>query len=507
MNETEQPLTNSYERRALASIFVPPGRQRREVTLDEDFLASVKRWGVLQPIICKRSGELWIGERRFRASEALQLPDIPVRYVEDLPRSELRMLELEENLRRSELPWRDECLAMAELHALWKAEASERGLEWTYKQSEERLGTGYKVAVILRVARELAAANPRLAAATNIRAAYNICTRLDERTAEAVLEDIGYATSELTGFSEALDEIASEQESSDGGVEGHAAHSGSEEIRGSRGTEWKAGSSPAIAGSGNKALARQAGIESGPSEAVRRTAVLPSVLHCDFLQWARTYAGPRFNFVHCDFPYGKGIFRGEWGGSGDSEFQYEDTDEVYWRLVECLCEHRERLLTPSAHLMFWLDADIQRQHETIERFRELAPDLIFQPRALVWLKSDNVGIAPDPQRGPRWITEIALMASRGDRKLLQPLANGYPAPTARHLHPSTKPEPMLRHFFRMFVDSTTRMLDPTCGGGSSLRAAESLGAASVLGLEKDEGYAASAAKALREFRSLKELTK
>ena len=498
MTKISQSLSDSYERRALNSIFVPPSRQRRKVVLDEDFLASIRYYGVIQPIIICRDGGLLIGERRFRASQALALPDIPVRYVEDLPRTELRMLELEENLRRSELPWRDECLAMAELHGLWKEEAAARSAEWTYKESEARLGTGYKVAVILRVARELRSGNPRLEAAGNIRAAYNICTRLDERTTEAVLEDIGYATSEITGFGE--EETFEETFiSSDGGVE--SRHTDSTGFAGDvapMAGKASNGSTPTIP--------RGAGVATSPSETLSRAAV-PSVLCADFREWAVTYSGPRFNFVHCDFPYGKNPFRGEWGGAGDEGFQYEDTDELYWSLVETLCAQRERLLTSSAHLLFWLDADIRRQYETIERFRSLAPDLIFQPRALVWLKSDNVGIAPDPQRAPRWVTEIALMASRGDRKVLQPLANGYPAPTARHLHPSAKPEPMLRHFMRMFVDSTTRMLDPTCGAGSSLRAAESLGAVSVLGLERDEHYAASALKALKEFRSLRELAR
>ncbi len=54
---------------------------------------------------------------------------------------------------------------------------------------------------------------------------------------------------------------------------------------------------------------------------------------------------------------------------------------------------------------------------------------------------------------------------------------------------------------------STRMLDPTCGGGSSLRAAESLNAASILGVERDENYVLAARKALREFRTLRELTK
>jgi ParB-like nuclease domain len=479
MNEIVPALTDHFERRPLATIFVPSGRQRREVALDEDFLASIKRWGVLQPIIVRRSGELWIGERRFRASEKLELLDIPVRYVEDLPRSELRALELEENLRRSELPWRDEALAMEELHGLWRAESEQRGEQWTHARSEQRLGTGYKLSQILRVARELRAGNPRLEAATNLRAAYNICTRIDERTAEAVLEDIHYATSEITGFNE----VQGEEE----GIPASVQVSTLPE----RLPDAKLG--------GGSSLLTATGAAT--------TVAPPPVLQLDFREWARAYSGPRFNFVHCDFPYGKNPFAGEWGGAGDAGFQYEDTDELYWDLVETLCTHRERLLAPSAHLMFWLDADIKRQHETIEKFRQLAPDLIFQPRALVWFKSDNVGISPDPQRGPRWVTELALLASRGDRKVLQPLANCYPAPTARHLHPSAKPEPMLRHFFRMFVDSTTRMLDPTCGAGSSLRAAESLGAHAVLGLEKDPTYAQSALKALREFRSLRELAR
>jgi hypothetical protein len=55
------------------------------------------------------------------------------------------------------------------------------------------------------------------------------------------------------------------RKSSDGGVEGHAARSGSKGIRGPRGTERKAGSSPVIAGVGNEAPARPAGIKPGPS--------------------------------------------------------------------------------------------------------------------------------------------------------------------------------------------------------------------------------------------------
>lgn len=127
----------------------------------------------------------------------------------------------------------------------------------------------------------------------------------------------------------------------------------------------------------------------------------------------------------------------------------------------------------------------------------------INPLPLVWVKSDGVGILPDPERGPRQIYETCFFGARGDRKIVGAVANAYSAPTVRDKHMSEKPEPMLRHFFRMFVDQNTVMLDPTCGSGSALRAAESLGASFVLGLEINEEFAGRAREALVRSRSLK----
>jgi hypothetical protein len=115
-------------------------------------------------------------------------------------------------------------------------------------------------------------------------------------------------------------------------------------------------------------------------------------------------------------------------------------------------------------------------------------DLIIDPFPLVWMKSDNIGLLPDPQRGPRRIYETCLFGARGDRKIVSSVSNAYAAPTDRTQHMSTKPEPVLRHFFRMFVDENSIVLDPTCGSGSALRAAESLGAAHTLGVEINRDF-------------------
>ena len=229
-----------------------------------------------------------------------------------------------------------------------------------------------------------------------------------------------------------------------------------------------------------------------------------SILQEDFLAWAPSYTGRPFNFLHCDFPYGINVFSGKLSGR-EAHTTYNDSPDVYWSLIKCLCTNLDRLMTPSGHLMFWFS--MEYYSETLEIFSELAPSLTFQKFPLIWTKSDNVGILPDPKRGPRRIYETALIASREDRFIIRAKSNSYSSPTDKAHHHSTKPEPMLRNFFEMFVDEHTRMLDPTCGSGSALRAAESLGAEQVLGLEKDPEHFDAASKALRSFRTLRKVAK
>jgi DNA modification methylase len=130
----------------------------------------------------------------------------------------------------------------------------------------------------------------------------------------------------------------------------------------------------------------------------------------------------------------------------------------------------------------------------------------FEDYPLVWMKTDNRGIAPDVERRPRRIYETALFGWRGERKLVKLASNAYGAPKEASAHPSTKPEPVLRHFLSLVTDGNTRLLDPTSGSGSALRAADSLGAASVLGLEMDPDFHADAIARWRKYKSIAKLS-
>jgi len=228
----------------------------------------------------------------------------------------------------------------------------------------------------------------------------------------------------------------------------------------------------------------------------------PSIIHARFEDWLTTYDGPKFNFVHCDFPYGIGFGCMD-TQAGVTHERYEDSFETYKHLIQTLFTALDSIITESCHVMFWFS--MQSYQFTYKALSEGAR-LDVDPYPIIWIKSDNVGILPDPSRGPRRIYETAFLCRRGDRKIVRAKSNAYAAPTTGLIHPHEKPEPMLRHFFEMFVDGNTISLDPTCGGGSSLRAADSLGATCVVGVEQNEEFARLANIELEKARRLRAIT-
>lgn len=209
-----------------------------------------------------------------------------------------------------------------------------------------------------------------------------------------------------------------------------------------------------------------------------------------FLDWVETYVGPAFNFIHCDFPYGVNA-DSHAQGAAKSFGGYEDSAEIYWALLDALAQAMHNVVAESAHLIFWFSMDYYQ--ETLDRLTEMGWKV--NPFPLIWHKSDNSGILPDPERGPRRIYETAFFASRGDRKIVRAVSNLVSFPNEKEIHMSEKPKGMLEKFLTMVVDEYSVMLDPTCGSGNAVFVAKKLGAAGILGIEKDPTFFANAVDA------------
>jgi hypothetical protein len=92
------------------------GERRRTEIGDIDSLAeSIQRYGLLHPIVVDAQARLVAGERRLRACEQLGWTEIDVRDLGTLTDSELREIELEENLRRKDLTEYERSRNLAEL--------------------------------------------------------------------------------------------------------------------------------------------------------------------------------------------------------------------------------------------------------------------------------------------------------------------------------------------------------------------------------------------------------
>ena len=455
-------------------------RQRRQV-VTKNLVESIRARGILNPLIIEvRSGaesdgglyyRLVAGERRLAAALELGLGLVPCRNWAELDPIESQIVELEENIKRQDLPWQDIVRTVERLHGLFEGKAAEAGGGQTIEATADAIGLSKGiVSLYLRVAKALG--EERIAQASTVREAYNFLVRRDAREQGSQLQRVLDALDDLEPAE--VEEEASPPEATR--IESVSIGRGLESTTTAEAPPARPLASPRLAADPAK-----------------------SILHESFLQWAPRYAGPKFNLIHCDFPYGIEAFSGpQMQASGH---EYDDSSDVYFRLIECLCKNLDKFCSVSAHLMFWFSE--KHREATHRAFRELAPQWVFQPFPLVWVKSDGAGIASDPSHSPRHVYETCLMATRGRRPIVKIVGDAYSAPTDRRLHVSAKPVPVLKHFMSMLVDESTSLLDPTCGSGNALQAAEALGAKHVLGMEIDETQVGVARQALRQARSLR----
>jgi len=95
------------------------GERFRKHFEDIDALAaSIKEFGVIEPIVVDENYALIAGERRLRACTRLNLESVPVVMMKDLDELGKKEIELEENIQRKQFTWQEEVDAKKNLHSL-----------------------------------------------------------------------------------------------------------------------------------------------------------------------------------------------------------------------------------------------------------------------------------------------------------------------------------------------------------------------------------------------------
>ncbi len=474
-----------------ASIIVSSHRQRRTWGDLQALAASIKRHdhGLIHPIAVNKLGEeyhLVAGGRRLEAYiRYISGELIPAHIYENLSPEACRIAEFQENFDREDLTWQDSCLAVLDLHTLGE-EIYPNG--WNIEQTAGKLGLKDRTAARkIRIARALRSSNERVTCAPTEATAHNI---LERATARAL--DTELASLVNLDFNDA--QIPTESVLEPGRKDsGHEDLDAGDSLRSSKTN----GGSP-----GAKSI-HCPGTRDWHLERANRPAAL-DLRGTDFLEFAHDYTGDPFNLICIDPPYGIGHSTSA-QGAASSHGAYDDSEDVFWEFMDALFDNSDKLLARSSHLLIWYSMKYysQLRAQFHLAFRESGiPHQRFD-FPFIWAKSDNTGIIPDAQRGPRQIYETCMLFSFGDRKIVKPISNliSHPANKAHARHLSEKPLVVMQYLLSMYTDEHTDFADFCCGAGSSVVAAENLGARSVLGLEKDPTHLQTAQEALTSARS------
>ena len=385
--------------------------------------------GLIHPIVVKRDNTLVAGERRLTACRNLGWVEIPVQFLDELDPTTAELVELEENVKRSDLTWQDLNDAYVRYHEL---QMQLHGPSWTFTQTAELLGlTSTALGTHLSVYRERQRPNSSVGQAETFRKAINLSTRNSERRSDnAVNTAIGLSSE---GIEKAM----------------------------------------------NLPFTLEPEVAPPTAESLLVPPSVWRVEQKDFLAWAKEPQETKYNFVHCDFPYGVTTGDNKGQGAGKDMGYYADTEEVYKEFLNTICVHGSNFIAPRAHMMFWFAMNYYQ--ETFDALTKAG--WVVNRFPLIWHKPTDAGILPDSNRGPRRSYETAFLCAMGDRKIVKATTNCVLGRSDRQFHQSEKPFSVLNHYFKMLVDESTFMLDPTCGSGMAVRAAHYNQAALAVGFE------------------------
>jgi DNA modification methylase len=156
----------------LGDIIIPPNRIRKE-TRDKAFIRelaeSIGRSGLINPIVVDGPSPegkytLIAGETRYRAMLLLGWDKVPATLRSNLSKVELRLIELEENIKRKNLSWIEETQALEELHSLniqlhgQKPKGESDAPGWSMEKTAEATGASVEsVRSKVKLARKLKA--------------------------------------------------------------------------------------------------------------------------------------------------------------------------------------------------------------------------------------------------------------------------------------------------------------------------------------------------------------
>lgn len=447
-------------------------RQRRTIDEIEQLAESIRTTGLMHPIVIDQNNVIIAGERRFSAVKYLRdswvkTPEQKINpwtkisvqyYLTEQDPIHSKIIELEENIHRKNMPWQDTALAIYSIYEYLSTMENDDKISSTAKKINLSISSTSDYITLGKKLTENKD-DETLSKCTSVASALEYISKKAKKNLSESITDVlitkGKKKSSLSVSETKVDLLDSDQALSEiiqNALPNSNPNPNPNSEQSSIKTEQKSSSS---------------------SSSSKNLSICPNpgqflIVQDNFLTWSDRYRGEKFTFIHCDFPH-------------ESNFDQTKKDEnydldIYWNLCDALIRNIDNLLGPTGTIMFWIS--MKQYSETVELFSEIK-GLSVDPYPLI-LSSIKGLIPPNNGCNPRRNYDAALFMNRGRTRMLNTHGNHY---HSFDLIKSEKSPKVLSQFFSMFIDNSTRVLDPTCGNGSAIIAARELKAKCALGIE------------------------
>jgi DNA modification methylase len=184
--------------------------------------------------------------------------------------------------------------------------------------------------------------------------------------------------------------------------------------------------------------------------------------------------------IICDPPYG--VDADKFKNQKAVKHSYRDDASYSDSIYELLAVDGQRITKKEAHIFIFLDVN---RYQHIKAIFEKAGWEVWKT-PIFWFKGVNVGVAPQPDYGPRRCYEAILFANKGKKKVralgadILDISHDRTVERAAH-----KPPALYEELLRWSCQPGDTAIDPCCGTGPIFPAAKKL-FIKAIGIEIDE---------------------
>lgn len=478
-----------------------------------DLMESLQEVGLIQPVVVTVvSGEVRLvaGGRRCAAAQKLGWTEIPVVLAPEEAQKEivLRMMELEENVRRKDMNWKERCALVAELHRLHQKDAHLKGERWSRLHTGKLVGLSEgNVQYCVQMSELLADPKHPVQQAESLSDALRILMQQKEDAMKSRLAAMSMGSSVGKGT------IHQPQGGSLSVASGVAASIISEVIAASGGSTAVAAATPKAAtgdrctaceGTGKNSKGEVCPICNGQNIAVTEDAIVVPFSQMFYLGDCLTLLDKlppeSIDHVISDPPYAIDMDHlnqnNPNGGMVDIERVRETHDvESNLHLLHAVLPKLFRVMKDKSFCVLFYD---NVHWSFLQTIAETAGFKV-QRWPLVWAKTS---VCQNQCASFNWTkaTEFAIVLRKGTATLISQQPHNYwlgQTPDKREFdHPFAKPPALWEWVLRAFAHPGQYVLDPFMGSATSMYAAAKLGLR-PLGMELDPVHFNEAIRVMR----------